>query len=326
MVPPSLLLSFFETVTENLNNYPSAIVCDQLLVNKNHTESNSYEPVSLQVHRKLLLDEQLSVLKDKVSAYNNECRQPNVSTVCSLQDDFCKDSQSNLNIITVDQVQECLTLLGRGVYTHVDESSSQSLTCVTLKNAMIKMNDAARLAYLRSVLWAELTWLNQYQAPTYSKNDKKNLNTKDCKSIIPGYTASLDYSKINRSLHRKGGGELTGSKMDESSIVEFCSLCITALKLPEVKKYIINGDAIIFSSMKHISNDYHDDQNRIKTPQDRLVSLQNMLLCAVGYDPMYGGIVIRDLVQQMQLGKENDFDKTLSEYVTSMQSAVQTVT
>ncbi len=323
LIPPTLLLTFFETVTENLSNYPSATVCDQLLVNKNHTKSNSYEPVSLQVHRKLLLDEQLTVLKDKVSAYNNERSQLNITTVCSLKDDFCKYSQSNLNIVTVDQVQECLTLLGRGVYTHVDKSSSQSLNYVTLKNAIIKMNDAARLAYVRSVLWAELTWLKQYQAPIYSKDDKKNLYTQNCESIVPGYIASLDYSNTNRSLHRKGDGDLNDLKMDQSSIIEFCSLCITAVKLPEVKQYIVNGDAIIFSSMKLISNDDHVDQNYVKTPQDRLVNIQNMLLCALGYDPMYC-IEIRDLVQQMQLGNENDFDKTLSEYVTSMQSAVVT--
>lgn len=112
-----------------------------------------------------------------------------------------------------------------------------------------------------------------------------------------------DTDSNHRHLH-------TSKDLDRSSLIEYCGLAITAVSIPEVQAFLLDGTRII--------EDFNCDV--FSTTEERLLYIQRLLWKALGVDPETASEQIQLLIEG-QLGDLND-DKDLMEtvmkYVSSM--------
>merc|ERR1712038_828731 len=104
----------------------------------------------------------------------------------------------------------------------------------------------------------------------------------------------LDYNKVKRSLikARKNDGADEGEDEDEDEAhsirqltLEFCGLCTTAFKLPQVEEYAKSGKQLSFCESTSVDNDdVRGEDIDDSTPQQRISHLQQMIICALGYE------------------------------------------
>ena len=336
MIPSTLLLSFFQKVITNLESYPGPSIYTKLLVSNNDYDvvhdkhKNIRVPVQLGVHRQLLLDEQRKYLIETISTHNYNCKTHNADTskVCNLKDGTCVSGKTSHEdkTITIDQVQECLILLGQNNdFSNIKGCEFQNDTCVQISNTMSKMNNVARCAYVRSVLWAEIEWINQFEEAHYWKPYEVNpTQVQDDKLFVsPSHqTLFLDYAQVQRNLNYKDDAisnridvvPMDEKRIERSKILSYCGLCITALKIPQVEQYILKGKDI-FSSKSQNPNRNKD------TPHQRLLNIQNMILCAVGYEPSYGRLeILKKYTKKVNDEEDEELKSVLFKFITIMQN------
>ena len=149
------------------------------------------------------------------------------------------------------------------------------------------MNEAARLAFCRLVLYSQ------------------------CHADMP---ASTDTMMM-----------ITSGVMERSDILEFCGLCQTAVRLPNVQRHLRDGSALFDDK---VANAPTKSAETTMFPQKRLEAIQRHFLRALGYDPDHG---TRE-IQRIFFGASDEYadDKILMDtfrtLVSTMNSAITNAT
>lgn len=324
-IPPKLLLSFFEKAVMRLDSYPSSTVQTKLLVinenavheGNNDVDLNGLEdrvPVSLPLHRQMILDEQIQALKEVVSAYNSEGG--GTATSCDANGVCTLKTTNSFKEISVEDVQECLSLIGSEDYSKVmrNDVSNDDNDVTSIRTAMNSMNTSARNAYVLSVLWAESMWGSEHVCTPIIKEDQ------DIVSTVPGNFLCF-HEKAKRILRFQTESSTNDEhQMDRSTIMEYCGLCITAMKISRVKDYISNGKDIFEGT------NFNENKNLHFTSSIRRMNyIQSMFLCTLGYHPSYGS---QKLVACLELNATDTTDDVeledmLANYVKTMDSCAK---
>ena len=198
--------------------------------------------------------------------------------------------------ISIEEAQLALKQLGAD---NVDENYDN---VEELKEAMSNMNSTARIAVTRLALKEE-----------FMLNDNENLQRR------------FDLKQVE-----------DGEAMSTSDINDFCALCMTAVSLPEVERYIEIGELPYAnkddkyeetgnekdSLLKVTSTaDLDNERNPLKI-EDRLINLQNLLYRAVGYEPSFGTAEMRNVLTSTPSSPEElKVHETLQKYISTMKNA-----
>jgi hypothetical protein len=155
----------------------------------------------------------------------------------------------------------------------------------TLKDHMNVMNEEARTAFARSVLWSEMCWMKQ--------------ETKMDNGLI-------DFIETKRPLHKTGDGQ----EMDRKDLLEFCALCSAVVKLEEVEEHLKSGKDVFASDAEFLIDD------RSTAPQ-RILQLQRAMLCAIGFEPTFGGEELHRIMTSE--GTDEEVEGALASYLMTIQ-------
>lgn len=225
-------------MTSSNNNHNEVVPYNKLLLNFLNEATNELNdctklesPLSLNEIRKHLLEIQTKCLDRIVAQYNNNNNNTN-------------NNKSGI-IITVEEVQHRL----RNINNNINGKKKDG---ILLRDASEKMNDSARLAFGRLVLYNE------------------------CCLKHPNRTLR------ERMTELKGSGRMT-----RSDILEFIGLCDVVIRLPHVQQYVRNETPTLFSTNNEVSSSSSSPTISI-FPQERLEYVQRMILQAIGYDSQHG--------------------------------------
>mmetsp|Transcript_26528 Transcript_26528/g.30346 ORF Transcript_26528/g.30346 Transcript_26528/m.30346 type:complete len:499 (-) Transcript_26528:206-1702(-) len=334
-----ILTSFFQKAIERFEDCPNLVTID--ISDPNHEDKgdndNEYIPITLNDHRKKILQEQINVLEQCVSEYNEN------------NHDTLSSSAALSSYLTIEQMQSYLRILGSSTTNNNHDNENNNNTSKTTQtkqenefnevlNLMSQMNEVARITFVKCILSSEFNWskkhlLNQFplgQADNCSGGSGSvNSNIQHKSNLI------LDYTKVNRpNLHHQAEEE-EEQGMDRNSILEFCGLCATAVTISQVQEYIKHGEEISFETKTNHDDgngndsEVQDDEKKFKTflktnttPHERIVHLQHLMLCAVGYEPNYGGVSMRNkmIMNEHTNDKDEELDSAFAAYLLSMQS------
>lgn len=285
----NIIETFFDEVTFALQTYPTIeCVNDFLRPIENNTDESYRVPISLSEQRRLLLQVQTNILEN----------------VISRQDDGVGDS-SGMSL-TLQDVQHHLRSIGENDCSHLTSNSEEQEKLIKKMNIM---NETARMAFVRSVLYAEMNWLTTEEH--YAEHDNNGLSMKDW---------PIDYRNSRRKYRRS----IKDGRMDRDLLLEYCGLCITAVNLGTVQSYIETGQDMFASHFKLPCS--KPSVNSKSSTQHRILLLQQLMLCAIGFEPNYGGEELRQILQQGFDGAEaNDHElgEQISTYLLSMQTVAQ---
>ena len=269
------IMSFFNEANERLKEYPNeeerkSII--QPLDNCVEKGNEYFVPVSLKNQRQALLETQLRALETTVSRVSEEKK----------------------TSVTAKDIQEHLRALGAKDFTNI---TADAKIQTELLDQMNDMNEHARMAFARSVLWSEHYWDQQ----------EREINKIESDGV-------LDYAQTKRKLHQKGDG----ISMDRNTVIEFSGLCSTLVKLPEVENHLQSGRKLFDNS--DMGEEYLVSDN-VTAPQ-RVLHLQYMMLCSVGFEPICGGEELYKIMTQDH-GAETDVELagSISSYIMAMQTA-----
>ena len=260
------ILAFFQEAATRLKKFPDAETQIKLIRPLNNVEASSKHsddyvvPTSLEEHRSYLLKEQILALDDTVS----------------------KVSEERSDSITSREVQDHLRALGANQFSGI---TSDLDVQKTLKDHMNVMNEEARTAFARSVLWSEMCWMKQ--------------ETKMDNGLI-------DFIETKRPLHKTGDGQ----EMDRKDLLEFCALCSAVVKLEEVEEHLKSGKDVFASDAEFLIDD------RSTAPQ-RILQLQRAMLCAIGFEPTFGGEELHRIMTSE--GTDEEVEGALASYLMTIQ-------
>ena len=260
------ILAFFQEAATRLKKFPDAETQIKLIRPLNNVEASSKHsddyvvPTSLEEHRSYLLKEQILALDDTVS----------------------KVSEERSDSITSREVQDHLRALGANQFSGI---TSDLDVQKTLKDHMNVMNEEARTAFARSVLWSEMRWMKQ--------------ETKMDNGLI-------DFIETKRPLHKTGDGQ----EMDRKDLLEFCALCSAVVKLEEVEEHLKSGKDVFASDAEFLIDD------RSTAPQ-RILQLQRAMLCAIGFEPTFGGEELHRIMTSE--GTDEEVEGALASYLMTIQ-------
>jgi hypothetical protein len=161
--------------------------------------------------------------------------------------------QSVPNDLSIEQVQQRLAKL-----------KNEPNLSETLKTSMNALDEAARLALCKLVLYNQTHWGDE--------NGNRNLQT-------------------------------TGS-MDRSRLLEFVALNRTALKLPVVTKYLLDGPPL-FEDLPTPET----QPTALRFPQPRLEHTQRLLSRAIGWDPEFTTRELRRLFFDNATSQTSEYSK-----------------
>lgn len=276
------LMEFFQDATARLKVYPTTQPRMQLMKNVSTSHDDEHVillPVSMEDHRRFLLQEQLQVLEDTIWRMNQQ-NDHDVTTRLSM-----------------DVVQEHLQSLGCNDFSNITDNDKIQQDLVT---SMMEMNHHARNAFVRSILWSEMQWI------------------KNCEIVKDGHVGgggggalTMHFQTDHRPLFRKNDGV----HMDRKSVLEFCGLCNTAIQMQEVERFVKFGQEMLDDD-----DDDDDEKEHVIIPwndlsvHQRMILLQQLLLCAVGFEPNFGG---QELHRFMTMDLNHDDDDELKNVVES---------
>jgi uncharacterized protein YeaC (DUF1315 family) len=217
--------------------------------------------------RKLLLNQQQSCLHRAVFAYQEQHQQHHNS-----------NQQPQ---VPVERVQERLAKL-----------KQESNISPSLQNAMIIMDDAARLALCRLMLYSEL------------QLEKKKARSMDSSSFV------------ERALQTTG-------TLERSKLMEFIALCQTAVRWKQVQHHLQTGEALFGGGGSSSTPDNTDDGETLDTldqeknysqlpsamkfPQARLEHIQRCMSRAVGMDPQFTTAELKRIFFDKSTSSSNEF-------------------
>jgi hypothetical protein len=214
--------------------------------------------------RKLLLNQQQSCLHRAIFAYQQQQQQHH---------------NSNQPQVQVERVQERLAKL-----------KQESNISPSLQNSMATMDDAARIALFRLMLYSELQ---------LEKKKKKKQSTDSS-------------STVERELQTKG-------TLERSKLMEFIALCQTAVRWKQVQQHLQTGEALFSGGS---TPDTDDDETRntldqeinhsqlpsaMKFPQARLEHIQRCMSRAVGIDPKFVTSELKRIFFDKSTSSSNEF-------------------
>eukprot|EP00566_Odontella_aurita_P009965 CAMPEP_0113528794 /NCGR_PEP_ID=MMETSP0015_2-20120614/2037_1 /TAXON_ID=2838 /ORGANISM="Odontella" /LENGTH=418 /DNA_ID=CAMNT_0000427355 /DNA_START=20 /DNA_END=1273 /DNA_ORIENTATION=+ /assembly_acc=CAM_ASM_000160 len=258
--------------------FPTQILFDFFKEATLHLEENHYEgehepatadnerdltPPTLETQRQRLLRIQVDALQSAIERY-----------------DRAKSSPEQDDNVSLEDAQLVLREIGSQNFSKVNAEDKEEIV-----ESMAAMNDAARLAFARSVLVAEIMWEDNAQT---AKSDDETMSKR----------ALIDSSC--------GGG------MCRSAIVEFCALCNAVVSLPEVQEHLKSGSDLK-SCLFGCSNQTPDDGKRQAVPA-LLEQLHRKLFRAVGYDSDFGSSEMkRKFFPQQNTKGDDPIDSELAE-------------
>lgn len=215
--------------------------------------------------RKLLLNQQQSCLHRAVFAYQHQHQQHH---------------NSNQPEVEVERVQERLAKL-----------KQESDISPSLQNAMVTMDDAARLALCRLMMYSELQ---------LEKKKMKKQST-DSSSIV------------ERALQTTGN-------LERSKLMEFIALCQTAVRWKQVQQHLQTGEPLFGGGGSTADTDDGEtvdtlDQeinhsqlpSAMKFPQARLEHIQRCMSRAVGIDPKFTTSELKRIFFDKSTASSNEF-------------------
>lgn len=217
-VPSSILIDFFRNTVEKLERY----ACGNEYCNETGEAQAAVD--SLAVLRLRLIQVQLETLHHVVEDYN---------------------SRSQGSHISLESVQIALRQIGES--RRDGECCNDGDKC--LYEAMQRMNEAARLAFVRSVI-------NAFQEDL---DERKLLGKRQ--------EDEVDDPSIHSTISRQ-------------EILEYFGLVIVALTMHEVQQYLTYGGQIDFSGNSSSCRQQAQDEE-LSTPETRLLLLKGLFLRAV---------------------------------------------
>mmetsp|Transcript_3149 Transcript_3149/g.4842 ORF Transcript_3149/g.4842 Transcript_3149/m.4842 type:complete len:372 (-) Transcript_3149:54-1169(-) len=233
MIPLPLLLNYFEQA------------CKQLLTIADEEVVPSELTLNLNWHRSRIVESQLTALTDTLLEYDGR--------------------------FDAEAVQDVLREIGVGNFNNVGEGDEELRK--TLVKEMEKTNEAAREAFVRSVLFLEM------------RDDSNHSH--------------------DRNLH-------THADLDRSALMEYCGLAITAMRLPEIQRFLSNGTKV-----------QEDIKSEVfSIPEERLLYIQRLLWKAVGWEPDTASDQIKHLMEgNSELMNDNEVMETVMKYTSSVRVA-----
>ena len=210
-VPDDLFLLFFKNATAALLHLDGNGVMEKATNDENTLDT-------LATSRRYILNVQQTVLQKSL-------------------DDFYQDFDDDDDPITIQQAKEHLGQLG----------STSTPPPKLIREAMEGMNEAAKLALCKVVLWCE-------------------------------YSMAASPQKYKHNL--QGSGDL-----DRTRLLEYFGLCEAALKLYSVKKFMAEGGSLFEDVLGTPINLV--DNSELLLPQTRLEYVQQLLAQAMGWDPVF---------------------------------------
>lgn len=281
-VPGILLHSFFEDASKRLAKHPNPHIKSDLLPEADM--SGVKIPVSLKSQRQFLLQEQILALKDSVLKYNST-----------------NDKEREMN---EEEIQRCLRDLGQEDFSCI--VMTDKVGKKDLLKAMTVMNETARIAFARSVLWTEIEFSKEM--------NRKQLGKKD------DLQESIEYGHIERNLRRTTDAvDVKDGGMPRLDAIAFAGLCSVGLRLPEVQNYVQTGLSDFFKSDGFNQTNV---SSQTGSTLHRILQFQRMMLCAVGYEPHFGGKQLQKLMIQDDITEDSELSEALSEYVSSIHDYV----
>lgn len=193
--------------------------------------------------------------------------------------DYNQQQQQHGSIITVEEAQEYLSGL--------ESIASKS----TVTDAKTKMEDAARLALCRLVLYTETYWNEEATVP--------------------------------RELQKEG-------TLERTKLLDFIALCHTAIKLPTVQKFLADGSALFqvdpsLPSSRN-SNALENEPTVNKFPQARLELIQRHISRAIGWDPEFTSHELRRLFflqgESSEYAKDTEIASRFHRLIVDMSAAI----
>lgn len=332
-----VIQTFFKKVTDTLRSYPFQEQMHDLLTSllddSNNDDPNYLVPISLEQQRERLLNVQIQVLTQVIQEFQSNgqdihTQQKNMD----LSDATAVATTATHHSPTLKEIQTLLKTIGED--HDMSHITTNSLQQASIRNCMNDMNQAARMAFARSVLYSEMIWLHtqeHYDEHSYSTCTRSSTTYDPSKAFV----WPIDYTSSKRSYRRS----VHDGAMDRNYIIEYCGLCSAILNLEEVKEYVETGQRIILDTDLIMNEDHYDgkgdkgDKNHHHTrmtyvsAQHRILLLQQLMLCAIGFEPNYGGEEIRRFLSEEEEGEKEEEDvelrQQISTYLLSVQTAAQ---
>jgi len=185
-----------------------------------------------------------------------------------------------------------------------EEEEGNELLLLLLWKAMDDMNDGARTAFVRAVMKEEIQWVHV--------QEEKGLKT---------------MNEIYMGRHLRTSSDGLGI-LERSKILEFCGICMAALRLDGMIPHLRYGTDIFENNNNNNDNNDNDDKEEedkkmfASHVQMRLIGLQNMLFCAVGCHFEFGASELKRIMTvDVDEAADLDLYATLNSFFTAMQIA-----
>ena len=193
-----------------------------------------------------------------------------------------------------------------------------------ITEAMEQTNDMARMAFARSVLFLEW-WLDRPKSQEKLAPPQPRDNARGRYGKLRGHNSAED-------------------SFDRSSVLEYCGLMMTAVRLSEIQKYLRSeADSILTadqglvsqqSKIEGVKGDQFEGDNEFESVDDRLVHIQNLCWRAIGWEPDSALKQLQCLFDDecnessdvKMLTKDDMMVETLTKYASAMTVAVTNAT
>jgi len=109
-------------------------------------------------------------------------------------------------------------------------------------------------------------------------------------------------SSNQRNLH-------THADLDRSTLMEYCGLAITAMRLPEIQRFLFDGTRVREDIKCEV----------FSTPEERLLYIQRLFWKAVGWEPDTASDQMKQLMEgNSELMKDTEVMETVMKYMSSV--------
>mmetsp|Transcript_197 Transcript_197/g.296 ORF Transcript_197/g.296 Transcript_197/m.296 type:complete len:651 (-) Transcript_197:45-1997(-) len=276
----NVLTEFLQEATVRLKVYPSNTQQRMKLMQPISGNEQYVVPVSLEEHRRLLLQEQLEALEDTIIRVKERKLTHVMNTSAEI-------------------VQEHLRSLGMKDFSKI--TSDTKIQQDLLMN-MSEMNHHARNAFVRSVLWSEMQWIKTREMDHARLQMVVNFET-----------------DRRESLKRSNDG----IPMDRKTVLEFCGLCNTAIRMEEVERYLKFGHEIL-DRIDNEEQEHDVARSQNLSVHQRIILLQQLMLCAVGFEPNFGGQELHRIMSS-DLSNDDELNNVIASYFINMQLFAKSV-
>ena len=157
------------------------------------------------------------------------------------------------------------------------DESSNDSEQLKFHKELSDLNEAARQAFCRLVLYSECLYEQE--------KDKRSLQMTD--------------------------------SIERADLLEFCGLCLTVLRLPNVQQHLRDGSDLF-------ENVPVADSEKTILPQKRLEHIQRQFFCALGYDPDHGTAEIKRIFFTTNNNNEYADDEQVLDAFAQLTSATRT--